>query len=98
MRSNYDFIEITGVSGNKKFLINKSSIIFVTPADGSEEQHAVIMTKSGDRMNKILTKESYKDVTEEILWNGWYNNPAWAHEVCSGNDVGVKAPEEVTNG
>lgn len=67
MRSNSNFIEVTGVTNNKKFLVNKAAIIFVMPAEN--EDHSVIMTVNGDKAYKILTKESYKDVTEEILWN-----------------------------
>lgn len=94
MRSNSDFIEVTGLTGGKKILVNKSAIIFVT--QGETEEHAVIMTHSGDRMNKIITKESYKDVTEEILWNGWYKSTLDYYSRVM--DVGLKAPEEETNG
>ena len=82
MRSNCDFIEVTGLTNGKKTLINKRSIIFVTP--GESDDHATIMMQNGDRMAKILTKESYKDVTEEILWNGWYRNAPFDLWQCSG--------------
>lgn len=69
MRSNKDFIEVTGKVNSKKFLVNKRNIIFVTrPEDGTEDDRAVVMVKNGDQVMKIIARESYKDVTEELLW------------------------------
>ena len=91
MRSNSDFIEVTGATNGKKFLVNKSAIIFVTKADNDE--NAIILTKDGDHMHKILTKEDYKSVSEEILWNGEYRMPPFGYWTCS-SDTGLKAPEK----
>lgn len=65
MRFNGDFLEVTGVTNGKKFLVNKAAIIFVTPADS--EEHSVIMTENGEHMYKILTRESYKEVSNVLL-------------------------------
>ena len=71
MRSNCDFIEVTGIYGENKFLINKNQIVYIRKEDG-EDEHAIIMIAGGERMHKVVTKESYKEVTEELLWHGWY--------------------------
>ena len=68
MRSNNDFIEITGKINNKKFLINKTNIIYVTKPEDNSDDQAVILVKDGDRSMRIISKESYKDVVEELLW------------------------------
>ena len=91
MRSNCDFIEITGIYGENKFLVNKNAIVFVTRDDSKE--HAIIETRTGEHMYKIVTKESYKDVAEEILWNGWYSSQPDFQQVS----VGEMKPKEVTN-
>ena len=88
MRSNSNFIEVTGVHGDKKFLVNKSAIIFIMPAES--ETQAVIMTVNGDKAYRILTRESYNDIAEEILWNGW-NHELDGEWLIS---RGEKAPEE----
>lgn len=91
MRSSRDFIEVTGCTNCKKFLVNKSAIIFVTQVDNDE--NAVILTKDGEHMHKILTKESYKNVTEEILWNGFEPLPMYSFM----DSPGEKEPEENEN-
>ena len=93
MRSNYNYIEITDYVNGKKLLLNKSSIIFVTKAD--EDERAVILTKGGEYMNKIFAKESYEDISEELLWKGFYNEQlcGWSWE----DSVGLRAPEEKTD-
>ena len=88
MRSSRDFIEVTGCTNCKKFLVNKSAIIFVTQVDNDE--NAVILSKDGEHMHK---KESYKNVTEEILWGGFEPLP-----MCSFmGSPGEKEPEENEN-
>lgn len=67
MRSNKQFIEITGYVNSKKYLINKNAIIFATTQEPGER--AVLLIKDGDRMRQIPTKESYVDISEELLWN-----------------------------
>ena len=66
MRSSKDFIELTGKINNKKYLINKKLIIYVT--QDSENESAIIFVVDGDRTTRILVKESYKDVAEELFW------------------------------
>ena len=66
MRSCADFIEITGKGNNKKYLVNKAAITYVSQ-DPTDET-AVILLRDGEHTSKVFTKESYKDVTEEILW------------------------------
>ena len=67
MRSSESFIEVTGSLNGKKFLINKRAITFITQEDDGER--AVILMNDGDKMKKILTKETYRDISEEIFWN-----------------------------
>ena len=64
MRSNEDFIELT--SNKKKYLINKKSIIFVTP--GEKEDEAVVVLADGDRERRCVVRESYSDISSELLW------------------------------
>ena len=65
MRTSDRFIEVTGGINGKKFLVNKSAIIFVTQED--ETDRAGISTLNGDRMYRIVTKESYKEVANNLL-------------------------------
>ena len=67
MRSNKDFIELTG-NFNKKFLINKANIVYVTKSENESDEQAVIMVEDGDRSMRIIAKETYKNVAEELLW------------------------------
>lgn len=71
MRSNKDFIEIHGARTKNSQLINKRAIIFVVKGfDETNYCRAVIhVTSGGDHVYKIDCEESYKDVTEELLWN-----------------------------
>ena len=69
MRSNRDFIEVTGKLNSKKFLINKANIVFVTKPEDSDNEQAVLVIKDGDRSTRVIAKESYKEVTEELLWS-----------------------------
>lgn len=68
MRSSEQFLEITGATNSKKVLINKRAIIFVTVC--GDEEKSLIHLIDGDRVTRIPTKESYKDVSEELLWFG----------------------------
>lgn len=65
MRTSKNFIEVTGGINGKKFLVNKSAIIFVAPEDGTD--NAVIYTVNGDGMYRIAAKENYKDVANNLL-------------------------------
>lgn len=65
MRTSKSFIEITGGINGKKFLVNKSAIVFVTQED--ETDRAVISTLNGDRIYRIVAKENYKDVANNLL-------------------------------
>ena len=69
MRSNRDFIEVTGFRGDKKFLVNKAAIILIKLDDYTDG--AVIMTINGDQIYKLPTKESYSELAEELLRNEW---------------------------
>ena len=66
MRSNSRFIEVTGRVNGKRFLLNKSVITSVVQED--ETEMALILTKDVDKMKRIPVKESYADLTKELLW------------------------------
>lgn len=69
MRSNRDFIEVHGLRTKKLHLVNKRSIIFVIKgSEDPDDQKAVITVTSGDHAFKIECEESYKDISEELLW------------------------------
>lgn len=69
MRTSDRFIEVTGSVNNKKFLVNKSAIIFIMKEE--EGDGAVISTVNGDRVYRIVTKESYDEVANSLL--NWYD-------------------------
>ena len=70
MRSSRDFIEVHGARTRNLQLINKRAIVFVIPSEGSpDEQNAVIIMARGEHSYKIVCEESYKEVTEELLWD-----------------------------
>ncbi len=86
MRTSKSFIEVTGGINGKKFLVNKSAIIFVTQEDGTDR--AVISTVNGDRMYRVVAKENYEDVANNLLdWVDIKLNPCFA-------EPGVCAPEK----
>lgn len=77
MRTSDRFIEVTGGINGKKFLVNKSAIIFVTQED--ETDRAVISTVNGDRMYRVVAKENYEDVANNLLnWVDFKLNPYFA--------------------
>ena len=76
MRSSEQFIEITGDNNGKKFLLNKSAIIFVTQSE--IEDKAIIIMQDGDRLHKIPSKETYASISEELLW--------WSSEIREDDD------------
>lgn len=71
MRSNKDFIEIHGLRTRNVQLINKRAIIFVIK-NTDEDQKAIIRIADNERVYKIECEETYKEVAEELLWNGSY--------------------------
>lgn len=86
MRTSDRFIEVTGGINGKKFLVNKSAIIFVTQED--ETDRAVISTVNGDRMYRVVAKENYEDVANNLLdWADIKFDPHFA-------EPGVCAPEK----
>ena len=86
MRTSDRFIEVTGGINGKKFLVNKSAIIFVTQEDGTDK--AVISTVNGDRMHRVVAKENYDEVANNLLnWVDFRFNPCFAEQ-------GVCAPEK----
>ena len=90
MRTSDRFIEVTGFGGTngKKFLVNKSAIIFVTQEDGTDKARISIANANGDRMYRIVTKESYKEVANNLLnWVDFKFDPCFA-------EPGVCAPEK----
>ena len=86
MRTSESFIEVTGGINGKKFLVNKSAIIFVTQEDGTNR--AVISTVNGDRMSSSCYKESYDEVANNLLnWVDFKFDPYFA-------EPGVCAPKK----
>ena len=90
MRTSDRFIEVTGGINGKKFLVNKSAIIFVTQEDGTNR--AVISTVNGDRMSSNFYKESYDEVANNLLnWVDFKFDPYFA-------EPGACAPEKEEEG
>lgn len=68
MRSSRGFIEVTGGINGNKYLINKSAIIFITPV---ESGRSTIYMRDGGDVRRIITKETYDDISKELFWWGW---------------------------
>ena len=64
MRSNSDFIELTG-KNDAKILFNKNKIMYVTEDDNETTR---IVMEDGDRELRVVVKETYDDVSSELLW------------------------------
>ena len=73
MRSNKTFLELS-MSNGKRVLINKSAIVFVVKEEvsssGEEGMHerAIIKVNEGSSILKVVTKDSYESIVNELLW------------------------------
>lgn len=93
MRASDNFIEVTGAINGKKFLVNKSAIIFVMKEE--EGDGAVISTLNGDRVYRIVTKESYNKVANSLLnWCDFRLDPFSAYAEPGVCEAGKEEKDE----
>lgn len=69
MKSSKHFIEVTGMYGDKKLLVGKNWITFITPAhDEMMDDYTIIHITDGQRVTKLKCRESYKEIASELIF------------------------------